>query len=1398
MIQTNEFQTALSEELLNSLNDEVKTELLDAINNIRFIQNLISPTRKRAKDLPRDSQGRIIVDIVNPHILEDMDYFRPSAIHFQKYGKYTNLRPNRNPNSEYYKWITQEKDRCWNGMIRESDGEWIPGYYYFYLNYQPIIQTKVREGTNQGDRVTDFPLVWEGGYLAFHYLDQARNGGLYNDFKGGQHGVEIAKRGASKAHPLDAIVPTTQGFKKWGNVKIGDYLLTPDGETTKIIDEYKFYNSSIYKLLLENGSSVECSRSHLFETYYKGDKYLKSVDQIIELVTNLNNLEYSLAMPEPVYLKYQPVKVDPYIIGQLLCNPNTHKPKEFKEELNEINFKINVFPQEYLFNSVFNRRNLLKGLLDSKGYVKEGIIRLDLNNKNVTLTVNKLIRSLGYNSSITQVDKIYTITIYTNDKLFSNENVNNKINCIDKEKIYFTKIIGIEFIGKKPAKCVTVDQPDGLYLIEDFIVTHNSYSLSSMMARNFILGENERSQKKVRSVITAFEKESLTKDATLNKFVEVIDFCSNNTEFPRQRLRDSISDMNWIMGYKDVQGRNKGTLNEVQGVSTNFNPDKARGKRANLFGYEEFGKFPKFIDTWNVNKPSIEEDDVVFGLGFAIGCVCAGTKVYNKYGELINIEDITKDSGILGYKNGNANVEPITYIQDPLYKECIEIQTNNRILKCSLDHPILTRIQKSKRINSYKISNKRIRWYENKFVKSNDLKIGDFINVIDKVDIWGEETLFDARLVGMLIGDGSYGMRKHYNKIEFKTPSFSNCDSELLDYVINNYKCNIELIKETKDNRIYKELSINELIPELKKIGIAGQSKNTKRLPINFNKLNKQNTCDLIAGLFDTDGCVYVSKSENKSHDCITLTQSSKEILEEILILLNKLGIYGKIQETVSYSGYSSNGGSKYYILTISDNLSIFNFANQINLLVNYKKDNLFKIINKLKKSRFTTTLDNTRVEKITKITNIGNQRIYNLTADDSNTYIANGIITHNTGGTEGSDFSGALEIIYNPIGYNVYALPNVFDKNSQGKQKTVFFFGAYLNRKGYYDKNGVSDITGALISILNSRYKTKYNTSDPTTITRVKAENPITIQDAIMKIEGTVYPVADLNDRLNEIDLEPRSLDDIFTGTLNFLNNEVIYKPDYNAIPIREFPHKNNKLLGSIEIHKMPEKGSDGKVMRGRYIGGIDTYDDDESDTLSLGSIYILDLFTDKIVCEYTGRPDFADEFYELCRKILLFYDAEANYENNKKGLYKYFSQHNCLYLLSDNLDFLREREGPVNTLRGNKAKGTLATGPIKNYYRTCIREWLTKPRKYIDDDGEEQVYTHLKELYSRALIKELILWNPDGNFDRHDALGMLMLLREEKLRVFGEDTPQDSVNFNDVDYLGNDEFFKANYENK
>lgn len=46
------------------------------------------------------------------------------------------------------------------------------------------------------------------------------------------------------------------------------------------------------------------------------------------------------------------------------------------------------------------------------------------------------------------------------------------------------------------------------------------------------------------------------------------------------------------------------------------------------------------------------------------------------------------------------------------------------------------------------------------------------------------------------------------------------------------------------------------------------------------------------------------------------------------------------------------------------------------------------------------------------------------------------------------------------------------------------------------------------------------------------------------------------------------------------------------------------------------------GKPYNDRYILGADPYDDDESNTMSLGSIFVLDLWTDRIVAEYTGRP--------------------------------------------------------------------------------------------------------------------------------------------------------------------------------
>lgn len=172
--------------------------MLDFIGNVEFIKRLVSPDRKRAKDLPRDEYGRIIVDITNPHILEDMDYFRPMAAHFEKHGCYTFLRPNPNPNSEYRKLFDEEIRRCREGYVRESDGEWVTGYMYWYINYCPIMLTKIQKGRKKADRVEGFPEVWEGVYWRFHYLYQAR--------EAGKHAIELAKRGCGKSFCLASMM----------------------------------------------------------------------------------------------------------------------------------------------------------------------------------------------------------------------------------------------------------------------------------------------------------------------------------------------------------------------------------------------------------------------------------------------------------------------------------------------------------------------------------------------------------------------------------------------------------------------------------------------------------------------------------------------------------------------------------------------------------------------------------------------------------------------------------------------------------------------------------------------------------------------------------------------------------------------------------------------------------------------------------------------------------------------------------------------------------------------------------------------------------------------------------------------------------------------------------------
>jgi hypothetical protein len=270
------------------------------------------------------------------------------------------------------------------------------------------------------------------------------------------------------------------------------------------------------------------------------------------------------------------------------------------------------------------------------------------------------------------------------------------------------------------------------------------------------------------------------------------------------------------------------------------------------------------------------------------------------------------------------------------------------------------------------------------------------------------------------------------------------------------------------------------------------------------------------------------------------------------------------------------------------------------------------------------------------------------------------------------------------------------------------------------------------------------------------------------------MFPVTELNARLNELDNNPNSFDDVYVGDLVFKDEKVEFVPT-GDIPIREFPTKDNKVKGSIEIFCMPQKLPDGTIPRGRYIAGADPYDNDVADSMSLGSIIMLDTWTDTIVMEYTGRPDYADDYYEICRKACLFYNATLLYEQNKKGLFPYFSQKNSLHLLADTPEYLLGKQLIKGIGYGNTRKGVTTTAPIKEHGFGLIRDWLLKPvtKVVINAEGEEEEITmsNLYNIKNRALLKELILYHPQLNVDRIMALCMLMIYRQEKMVVLQGD---------------------------
>jgi hypothetical protein len=392
-------------------------------------------------------------------------------------------------------------------------------------------------------------------------------------------------------------------------------------------------------------------------------------------------------------------------------------------------------------------------------------------------------------------------------------------------------------------------------------------------------------------------------------------------------------------------------------------------------------------------------------------------------------------------------------------------------------------------------------------------------------------------------------------------------------------------------------------------------------------------------------------------------------------------------------------------------------------------------------------------------------------------------ILALGTGGTEGSNFEAMEEIFYKPKGYKVHAVTNKWDEGMENTE-CAFFFPAWKNFEGAMDKYGNSDKVLALQYIEEDRKAVSLG-NDPHALTRRKAEIPNTPREAMMKITGSKFPVADLQEHLAYVEGNPhkyKQADYIGKFTLD-ADGAVQWKPDDSLTPIYDFPHKDNRNMpGATIIWEQPYTNNKGVTPYGMYIAGLDSYDHDESQTTSLGSCWVMNTLTNRLVAEDTGRPS-SEVWYERVRRLLLYYNAVCNPENHNKGILDYFERKNSFHLFCDPLRIITD----INqTTRLSRKKGTAPNDKINSFGRTLIAEWLLERAEGQEPEGN---LLNLHKIRSIPLLKELILWNSDGNYDRVSALGMLMLLKKDMLKLNLElESPTKT--------LAQDPFWSRNYK--
>ena len=150
-------------------------------------------------------------------------------------------------------------------------------------------------------------------------------------------------------------------------------------------------------------------------------------------------------------------------------------------------------PEPYKYSTIEQRIELMQGLMDTDGYVDDrGHMSYTTISKQLAIDVQWVVRSLGGKATIKKDIAGYKDSdgtfIRCNDAytVYFNTKINPDLVHLPRKKARCKyefnngvselqrRIVGYEYVGRKEAQCITVSHPNGLYITDDFIVTHNS------------------------------------------------------------------------------------------------------------------------------------------------------------------------------------------------------------------------------------------------------------------------------------------------------------------------------------------------------------------------------------------------------------------------------------------------------------------------------------------------------------------------------------------------------------------------------------------------------------------------------------------------------------------------------------------------------------------------------------------------------------------------------------------------------------------------------------------------------------------------------------------------------------------------------------------------------------